>query len=96
MIQATNLSPVGGLEFYLKKLFYAWHYNGHLCSAGETVYLRVMLHKENRAGRERGAVPVALSNILDPAMPEVSHPSRIPILYSSQASYFFLFFSLKN
>ena len=40
-------------------------------------------------------VPVALSNILDPAMPEVSHPSRIPVLYSSQASYFFLFFSLK-
>ena len=54
MIQATNLSPVGGLEFYLKKLFYAWHYNGHLCSAGETVYLRVMLHKENSREGEGG------------------------------------------
>ena len=73
MIQATNLSPVGGLEF-IDKSYFMPSYNGHLCSAGETVSLGVMFHKGKQQGRQRELVAIALSNILDPAVPEAQTP----------------------
>ena len=73
MIQATNLSPVGGLEFIeksyfmpgvIKAIFVSWRNSlpGSNGSQGKT------------AGRKRELVAIALSNILDPAMPEAQTP----------------------